>query len=73
MACVEIFKQLLAGEKLPVSCASVAVTLRGGPRGDADNLAGACLDVLLDAGVIEDDLLSCGGSDMSQSLYLSLL
>ncbi len=41
------------------SQACVAIDLRGSLRGDADNLAGAILDVLTQAQVLKDDRLSC--------------
>jgi Holliday junction resolvase RusA-like endonuclease len=38
---------------------SVAIALVGSHRGDLDNLAGAVLDALVGAGILEDDRLSC--------------
>lgn len=63
IAHVELFKQLeklsAPNSMLPLQRVSVAVTLQGSHRGDADNLAGACLDALVEAGVLKDDRLSC--------------
>lgn len=38
---------------------SVSIAIGGKQRGDADNVAGAILDALVQAGVLEDDRLSC--------------
>lgn len=44
---------------LPIAKASIEVYLMGLHRGDADNLCGSVLDVLVAAGVLLDDRLSC--------------
>ena len=44
---------------LPIHRAEVSIHLVGRHRGDADNLAGSCLDALVSTGVLLDDRLSC--------------
>jgi Holliday junction resolvase RusA-like endonuclease len=57
-AITSIIDQLPLGFRT-YSQACVAVQLQGSLRGDADNLAGAILDVLVQSQVLRDDRLSC--------------
>lgn len=50
----EVFKAIL-----PIKRAAVQILLQGSHRGDADNLAGSCLDALVSAGILFDDQLNC--------------
>ncbi len=61
MAELEIMSALLSNIRamLPIKKAAVKIELHGSHRGDADNLAGSCLDALVSAGVLLDDRLSC--------------
>lgn len=42
-----------------IARASVYIIILGSVRGDLDNLAGAVLDALVQAGILQDDRLSC--------------
>lgn len=55
-AITSVIDQLPLGWR-PFTQACVAIELRGSLRGDADNLAGAILDVLVQSHVIVDDAL----------------
>jgi len=44
---------------LPIKKAEVEIKLVGKHRGDGDNILGSYLDVLVEAGIIQDDRLSC--------------
>lgn len=44
---------------LPIAKASICVQVQGRHRGDADNVAGALLDTLVEAGILRDDRLTC--------------
>jgi Holliday junction resolvase RusA-like endonuclease len=47
-------------KELPtLSKASVTIVVHNQARGDIDNIAGAVLDALVQAGVLQDDRLSC--------------
>ena len=43
----------------PLERVTATIHLHGSHRGDLDNLAGAILDALVQAGVVVDDRLSC--------------
>jgi Holliday junction resolvase RusA-like endonuclease len=43
----------------PIAKASVTILVLNQSRGDIDNIAGAVLDALVQAGVVQDDRLSC--------------
>jgi Holliday junction resolvase RusA-like endonuclease len=43
----------------PIPRATVTIEILGSARGDLDNLAGALLDALVQAGILVDDRLSC--------------
>lgn len=59
-AYLEVWRQLSNHPKIqPIRRASVEIQLVGKHRGDLDNAAGAVLDVLVEAGVLIDDRLSC--------------
>jgi len=59
-AYLEIWHQLSQHPKMqPIRRASVEIQLVGKHRGDLDNAAGSVLDVLVEAGVLVDDRLSC--------------
>jgi Holliday junction resolvase RusA-like endonuclease len=43
----------------PMSKVHLAVMIQGASRGDLDNLAGAIMDALVQAGILKDDSVSC--------------
>jgi len=47
------------GELPTLSKAAVTIVIYNQARGDIDNIAGAVLDALVQAGILQDDRLSC--------------
>lgn len=57
-AILDLKAQVPAGFQV-IAKASVDIVILGSVRGDLDNLAGAVLDALVQAGILQDDRLSC--------------
>jgi Holliday junction resolvase RusA-like endonuclease len=58
-AIASLIRQKEQGVSLPINCARIEIELSGSHLGDLDNIAGAILDALVQAGIIKDDRLSC--------------
>ncbi len=58
-AAIASLRQQLPSDWVPRCGVAITIAISGKQRGDADNIAGAVLDALVQAGVLEDDRLSC--------------
>ncbi|MBT9159574.1 MAG: hypothetical protein DDT26_00833 [Dehalococcoidia bacterium] len=58
-AAIASLRQQLPSQWCPRCGVAITIAIGGKQRGDADNIAGAVLDALVQAGVLEDDRLAC--------------